>query len=175
MQLQVSITNINKEIKSSIVLLIDENGKNIGKVGINDALTLAKSVGLDLVEINNSSCELPVCRIMNFGKWRYEQSKKIKKNTQQKQQIKEIKFRPNTSDNDLIYRAKHADKFLSVGYKVKLTVRFRGREHNHMYKTGKILLEKFLELVKEKYVFDNNTKVEGSCIVLLLSPLSEDK
>lgn len=167
---------VNDAIGSSRVLLIDESGNNIGDVARSYALNLAKQAGLDLVEINSGNKGLPVCKIMDFGKFKYEKSKKSKKNKVQKKTTKEVKFRPNTGDNDLAYRAKHVKEFLSDGHKVKLVVRFRGRELEHMYETGKVLLQKFLSLLDElniDFIANDVAKAEGRSIVLLIS--SENK
>lgn len=164
--------NINQKIKASIVLLIDENGNNIGNINTHEALLKAQNSGLDLVEINSKAT--PVCKIMDFSKWKYEQSKKAKKNKHQKQEIKELKFRPNTGENDLKYRAKQADKFLIKGNKVKLVVRFRGREQEHIFTTGKNLLEKFLGFLNTSFIIDSNANIESGAIKMIIA-LAEKK
>jgi len=158
-------TRINNGIKARTIHLIDENGNNVGKIQLFTALNMAVEAGLDLVEVSSNK-DIPVCRIMDYGKWRYEQTKRTKKNKTQKQGIKEIKFRPNTSDNDLSYRAKHVDQFITDGHKVKLCVRFKGREVEHMYQTGKNLLERFLSLISVKYKMSDTAKAEGKNITL---------
>ena len=167
-------TRINKNIRAKNVLLIDQEGNNIGSVNLLKALGMASDVGLDLVEVGSGK-DAPVCRIMDYGKWRYEQSKRLKKNKNQgKGQInKEIKFRPNTGDNDLIYRAKQIDEFIKEGCKVKLSVRFRGREIEHMYDTGKNLLERFLVLISVNYKMIGNAIVEGKNISQWVGPEGE--
>lgn len=167
-------TRINKSIRAKNVLLIDEQGKNVGSVRLFKALDMASDVGLDLVEVS-SNRGTPVCRIMDYGKWRYEQSKRIKKNksNSNKQILKEVKFRPNTGDNDLSYRAKQVDQFITSGYKVKLCVRFKGRELEHMYHTGKDLLERFLGLVSVNYKMVGTAKAEGRNITLIMGPENE--
>jgi len=163
--------NINQKIRANTVLLIDENGNNIGSISFREALNKAQLAGLDLVEVSSGSKGVPVCRIMDFGKWKYEQSKRARKNKiqHQRQEIKELKFRPTTGDNDLQYRAKQAEQFLERGDKVRLVVRFKGREQEHMFNTGKVLLEKFLNLMTTTYVIDANPNVEGSSIVMILA------
>lgn len=167
-------TSVNRKIRAPRVLVINENGENLGEMNIMDALSKASNAGLDLVEVSSGKT-VPVCKIMDFGKWKYEQSKKSKKNKggSQKQVVKEIKFRPNTGDNDLSYRAKNAAKFLVAGHKVKLSVRFKGREMEHMYDTGKSLLERFLVLVKHPFNIDGNAIAEGNSISLMISPEKE--
>ena len=171
--------NVNQKIKSNFVLLIDENGKKIGQVKTNEALNKAQNIGMDLVEVSSGSDGIPVCRIIDLGKWKYEQSKKQKKNKNksngQKQEVKELKFRPNTGNNDLLYRAKQADQFLKRGDKVKLNVRFKGREQEHMFITGKALLEKFLELISIPYFIESNANVEGNSITIILVEKNNDR
>ena len=163
--------NVNKNIRASEILLIDERGVNLGRVNFRYALNMAIDSNLDLVEVSSGSNGIPVCRIMDFGKWKYEQSKKIKKSrvNSQKQEIKELKFRPNTGDNDLEYRAKQVDQFLQRGCKVKLNVRFKGREQEHMFVTGKILLEKFLKLISIPYCLESSANIEGNSITVIIS------
>jgi translation initiation factor IF-3 len=170
-QQSVKSTNINGRIRASRVLLITEKGTNLGEMNITDALNRARHAGLDLVEVS-SGRTTPVCKIMDFGKWKYEQAKRTRKQKSQghKQLVKEIKFRPNTGDNDLNYRAKNATKFLTAGHKVKLSIRFKGRELEHKYETGKSLLERFLALVEYKFIIDGEAKMEGRNIVLFISP-----
>lgn len=162
--------NINNKIRAQKILLIDENGQNVGIFKTQDALFRAKTAGLDLVEVSAGQNGMPVCKILDYGKWKYEQTKQIKKQKSQikKQEVKEIKFRPNTGDNDLRYRAKHAGEFLSEGHKIKLVVRFRGREQEHMFETGKALLEKFMSMMEVEYEIEDMAKVENGAIVLLL-------
>lgn len=138
----------NKRIRARSVLLIDADGNNLGEINFNQALSMAAESGLDLVEVGSQG-KIPVCRIMDYGKWKYDCSKKQKKNKSgtSKKTLKEIKFRPNTSDNDLSYRAKQVDKFIGEGHTVKLVVRYRGREQEHMYKTSKALLTRFFDML----------------------------
>lgn len=161
---------INKQIKASTVLLIDAEGTNVGKVDLIKALNMATSAGLDLVEVNSGN--VTVCRIMDYGKWKYDQSKRLKKskNNSSKQVTKEVKFRPTTGTNDLVYRAKRVDQFIKDGHRVKLSVRFRGREMEHMYDTGRILLEKFLDLISVDISFIGTATAEGNSIVQLVGP-----
>lgn len=165
---------INKNIKAKAVLVIDENGNNIGSLHLLQALNIASNAGLDLVEVSSGK-DVPVCRIMDYGKWCYEQSKRIKKNKSQNKthDSKEIKFRPNTNINDLSYRAKQLDGFIKEGYRIKLCVRFKGREIEHMCDTGKNLLERFLALVSVNYKMIGNAVVEGRNISQWLGPESE--
>jgi translation initiation factor IF-3 len=165
---------INNNIKASTVLLIDENGKNVGNVHLSEALSRANSIGLDLVEVSSGK-KTPVCRIMDYGKWRFEQTKRQKRNKNQnhKQGSKEIKFRPNTNHNDLSYRAKQVAGFIKDGYRVKLSVRFKGREVAHMFDTGKDLLEKFLSLITIDYKIMGNAIAEDRSIALWIGSVDE--
>ena len=162
---------VNRDIRVSTVLLIDENGNNLGQVKTFNAIKRAEGLGLDLVEVSVGK-DIPVCRIIDYGKWKYDQSKRLKNKKQVKKQVvKEIKFRPNTGDNDIKYRVKHAQEFLRDGNKVKLTVRFKGRELEHMFNTGKNMLEKFLgHLDDSEYNIEGHAKVENRAIALIISP-----
>lgn len=165
---QEKSVNVNRGIRATEVLLIDEEGKNIGIITINEALSNAYSVGLDLVEVGVKG-NIPVCRIIDYGKWKYEQEKRKKKTTQSKQQqTKEIKLRPTTGDNDLNYRAKHVDEFLKEGHRVKIVVKFKGREQEHMFITGKTLLEKFLSKITYKFNIFSNATAEGNAISMTI-------
>jgi len=158
---------VNNSIKSRKVFVIDQNDNNLGLMDTRKAIGIAKNAGLDLVEVNSKS-KTPVCKVLDYGKWKYDQSKKEKKNKQSKKETKEIKFRPNTSDNDLSYRAKQVDKFLNAGKNVKLLVRFKGREQEHMFDTGRSLLERFLAMLESDYIFEKNPTAEGSSISAIL-------
>src|SRR5574342_301176 len=164
---------VNEDIRTNRVFLI-ENGNMSSQIPFHDAFMKAKSSNMDLVEVSQKD-GLPICKIMDYGKFKYEQSKKDKKNRKPKLQVKEIKFRPNTNDNDLLYRAKHAKEFLAEGHKVKLVVRFRGRELEHMLDTGKAMLERFIGMVDVNFHFDSNAKVEGKDISITLSPGNTEK
>lgn len=165
---------INQSIRAAQVLLIDQDGKNLGSISTREALKMAQDAGLDLVEVNQGKSG-SVCRIMDYGKWRYEQTKKVKKNTYHKKTTKEMNFRPTTGENDLKYRAKQVDKFLETGNKVKLVVKFKGREKAHMFDTGRALLERFIDLITADYVIYDTAKNDGGSIMLLLNPQNEEK
>jgi translation initiation factor IF-3 len=165
---------VNRNIRVSHVLLIDEEGNNLGKVPISDALKRAEDSGLDLVEVSSGKNGI-VCRIMDYGKWKYQNTKKAKKNMQHKKVVKEINIRPNTGYNDLKYRAKQVDKFIEAENKVKLVVKFKGREQAHAYETGKNIIEKFLKLINVKYAIYDVAKSDGRTISLMLNPSKEEK
>jgi translation initiation factor IF-3 len=167
--MQEKNANINRSIRAPKVLLITETGENLGIIATSEALKRAIEVGEDLVEMSSAN-GVPVCKIMNYGKYKYEQSKKQKGNKQQKQVTKEIKFRPNTGENDLKYRAKQVDDFIQEEHKVKLTVRFRGREEEHIPETGKALLERFLNFITCECVIEEGMKFEGRSVYVLIAP-----
>lgn len=165
-------TSINRSIRSPKVLLITESGENLGVVATNEALRRAMDGGMDLVQVSEAKGGVPVCKIMDYGKWKYEQAKKNKKNKQQSQSqtMKEMKFRPNTGDGDLVYRAKQVDEFLKEGYKIRLVVRFRGREEEHIAETGRALLERFLDLVQVECILEDTMKFEGRTVFITIAP-----
>jgi translation initiation factor IF-3 len=123
---------VNFQIKVPQVRVIQDDGTSLGVMNTKEALKLAQDQGLDLVEINPKSSP-PVCKIYNYGKFKYEEKKKQaeSRKKQKSQELKELTFRPNTDFNDLNHKLKSAKEFLSDGHKVKFTVRFRGREVTH--------------------------------------------
>ena len=140
---------INEQIKANKVQVIDEQGEKRGVMGIHDALDLAYEKKLDLVLVAPNA-EIPVCKIMNYGKYKFEQSKKEKeaKKKQKIFEIKEIRITPNIEQHDFEFKLKNAQKFIEDGNKVKITVRFRGREMNYL-KLGEQVLNKFIEELAE--------------------------
>jgi len=137
---------------------------------IQEALEKAYSVDLDLVEVAPDA-RPPVCRIMDYGKYLYEQSKKARE-ARKKQviiQIKEIKLRPKTEGHDFQFKARHAERFLKGGNKAKITMIFRGRELVHV-ELGKRLLDRFAEALKELAIIEQEPKLEGRHMVMVLAP-----
>ncbi|HPA15290.1 MAG TPA: translation initiation factor IF-3 [Desulfobacterales bacterium] len=163
-------TNINEEIKAKEVRVIDPNGQQVGIVPIYKALEAAADFGLDLVEISPNASP-PVCKIMDYGRYRYELTKKQQeaKKKQSAFQIKEIKIRPKTGDHDLNVKIGHIKKFLEKKDKVKVTVVFRGREIT-LSQIGRDLLSKIVEETGEIAVVEQSPKFEGRTIVMILSP-----
>lgn len=159
---------INFKIRSKKVLVIDDSGENLGSMMLEQAVNLARSKNKDLVEVSQNK-ELSTCRIMDYGKWKFEQSKKQKKQKTQKQQTKEIKMRPNIGSHDIGYRAKNARDFLSKGHRVKVIIRFRGREKAHMMNTGKDLMDKFLSALECEYNIEKELGMEGYALTFVLS------
>lgn len=161
-----------RAIKSRSVLLIDTEGRNLGVVDTRDAYRMAEGAGLDLVQVGDGKNGIPVCKIMDHGKWKYEQSKKRKAAKAAQPTTKELKMRPNTGEHDLKYRAEQASSFLDDGDKVKVLVRFKGRERNHMVDTGKDVLEKFLQLIDpSKYRIEKAADIGERDISITLLPV----
>ena len=150
--------------------LIDEDGNQAGIVSISDALTRAENTGLDLVEISENSTP-PVCKILDFGKYRYElqKQKKINKKKQHVVQLKEIRIRPNTGDHDLLTKLNKAQKFIASGAKLKITVMFRGREMARK-EAGMDLLTRVTNILEDVAKIDKEASMEGRRMSIILSP-----
>jgi len=155
--------------------LIDAEGENVGVVSIEEALSMAASVTLDLVEIVPNA-EPPVCRIMDFGKFKFESSKKkgAAKKKQKKTQVKEIKFRPVTDIGDYNIKLRNMVKFLEAGDKTKVTVRFRGREMAHR-DLGMVMLKRVEADLAEYAVVEQFPKMEGRQMIMVMAPISKEK
>jgi len=164
---------VNEQIKHREVRVIDTDGKQIGIMDIQKALKLAKSKQLDLVQVAPKA-NPPVCRIMDYGKYKYEQSKKEKeaKKKQKVINVKELRMSPNIEEHDLQVRIKNARRFLKEGDKVKVTIKFRGREITHN-SLGKEVLEHFAENVKDLAVIEKKPKLEGKNMIMILAPKTE--
>lgn len=162
---------INEAIKAKQVRLIDENGENRGIVSIAEALKIADDAGFDLIEISPQA-NPPVCKVLDYGKYKYEIQKR--KNEAKKNQkvvnIKELKIRPAIDTHDYDVKLKQAKKFLSQGDKVKVTMRFKGREMsaNDM---GKDILNKIIEDLESEAKVDSAPKLEGRQMSMMLSPI----
>ena len=161
-------TRKNDRIRSYEVRLIGAEGNQIGVVPTEKALELAKASGLDLVEVSANS-RPPVCRVMDFGKYQYEQSKKTKDNKSSSQKIKEVKFRLTIGEHDYITKLKRAEKFLFKGNKVKLTLFFRGREMEHKGMGQENLLNTVKELDHIAQA-DTVPKMVGRQMIIIVSP-----
>lgn len=161
---------VNTQIRASEVRLIDAEGEQVGVVSRDEALTAARETGLDLVEISPNA-EPPVCRIMDHGKFLFEQRKKqaAAKKKQKQIQVKEIKFRPTTEEGDYQVKLRNLIRFLENGDKAKVTVRFRGREMAHQ-DIGARLLDRVKEDLAEHGVVEQQPKREGRQMVMVLSP-----
>ena len=164
---------INEEIRVKEVRLVSGDGEQLGIVAAKDALRMAQEKELDLVEVS-ANAKPPVCRIMDYGKFRYEQSKR-EKEVRKKQRIisvKEIKLRPNIEDHDLFTKSKNSSKFLKEGDKVKVTMMFRGREMAHT-ELGKQLLDKVAVEMHEIANIERHPKIEGRNMIMILAPKQE--
>ena len=163
-------TRINNRIKVPEVRLIDEDGTQLGVVTTKEALQLAYDKELDLVEVA-SKASPPVCRIINYGKFKYEQKQRQKaaKKNSSKSTMKELKFRPKIGKHDINVRIKHARKFLLKGYKVRLIVRFRGREHSHP-EIAKDLLNNVYKALEDISDIETFPRKEGAVMSMNLGP-----
>ncbi|SHJ11584.1 bacterial translation initiation factor 3 (bIF-3) [Lutispora thermophila DSM 19022] len=161
---------INEEIKDKEVRVIDTNGEQLGIMSSKQALEIAMERELDLVKIAPQA-KPPVCKIMDYGKFTFEQSKREKeaRKNQKVINVKEIRFSPKIEEHDLNVKAKNAQKFLNDGNKVKVTIRFRGREIDHVA-YGEKALERFYEIIKDHCVIEKPAKLEGKNLSLTLSP-----
>ena len=150
--------------------MIAPDGSQLGILPTEQALQTAYSQNLDLVEVAPEA-RPPVCRIMDYGKFRYEQSKKSReaKKKQTVIELKEIKLRPKTEEHDFQFKARHAERFLQEGNKAKITMMFRGREMARMDR-GRVVLDRFVETLKEVCVVEQAPKVEGRNMTLILAP-----
>ena len=150
--------------------LIDEEGAQLGIVTLREALTIAEQRGLDLMEVAPNAVP-PVCRIVDYGKFRYEQTKKDReaRKNQKQAELKEVRLKPKTDDHDLEVKAKQARKFLLAGDKVKFTVRFRGREIFHP-DIGREMLDHMAEDLRDVATIEQRPLMEGRALSLLLAP-----
>ena len=160
---------INEQIRDKEVRVIGQDGEQLGIMSAKEAYLMAKNAELDLVKIAPGA-KPPVCKIINYGKYRYEQARREKeaKKKQKTIDVKEIRLSPNIDTNDLNTKSNQARKFLSKGDKVKVTLRFRGREMAHMNQT-KYILDDFAEKLSDIAVVDKPSKVEGRSLVMFLT------
>ena len=164
---------INEEIRDKEIRLIGESGEQLGIMSAKQALELATAQELDLVKISPNAVP-PVCKIMDYGKYKYESAKR-EKESKKKQRVvvmKELRLRPAIEENDLKTKAKMGTKFLANGDKLKVSVRFRGRELGHK-DIGFIVLDKFVELVQEQGTPVGKPKMEGNSLVLMVEPTAK--
>ena len=160
---------INGQIKEKEVQLIGAEGEKIGVVSIEKALDLAEEANLDLVLVAPNAKPV-VCKLMNYGKYKFEQAKKEKESrkNQKTVEIKEIRVTPNIGEHDFTFKSKNARSFLEAGNKVKFTVRFRGRELNNV-KSGEIVLTKFVEDLSDISTVEKKPFLEGKTMFVILS------
>ena len=160
---------INEQIRDKEIRLIGENGEQLGIMSARDAMKMAKEAELDLVKIAPAA-KPPVCKIIYYGKYRYEQARKEKeaKKKQKTIEVKEVRLSPNIDVNDLNTKVGAARKFIEKGNKVKVTLRFRGREMAHM-QSSKHILDDFAEQLKDVASVDKPPKIEGRNMTMFLT------
>lgn len=164
--------NVNRKIRASEVRVIDANGQQVGIMTIGDALRLAETQELDLVEVSPTA-RPPVCRIMDYGKFKYEQSKKAQE-ARKKQtvvSIKEVKMRPKTDEHDFDFKLKNVKRFLEEGNKTKITVVFRGREMAHP-EFGRRMLDRVTSELQGLATVEQSPRMEGKAISMIVAPKS---
>ena len=161
----------NNRITSSEVQVIASDGENLGILNLNDAINRAREEGLDLIELAPNA-KPPVCKIMDMGKYKYDQQKKANqaKKKQKTVSLKEIKLRPGTETHDYNFKIKNAKKFISKGDKVKFTVKFKGREMQHS-QLGKELMNRIIEETKDIAKVESQPKLEGRQMVMIIQPI----
>jgi translation initiation factor IF-3 len=152
------------------VRVIDMEGQQLGVISLTEALAEAAKAGLDLVEVSPTAAP-PVCRIMDYGKFRYQQSKKVQisKKSQTVIQVKEIRLRPKTEEHDLEVKVKHVRKFLEQHNKVKISMMFRGREIAYT-DIGRKIMEDIKNTLADGCVIDQQPKLEGRNMIMIISP-----
>ena len=160
---------INDKIRAKEVQLIGDSGEQFGVVNLNEALNKAEEKNLDLVLVSPNT-NPPVCKIMNYGKYKFEQSKREKeaKKKQKVVEIKEIRITPNIEQHDFEFKAKNARKFIEDGNKLKITIRFKGREVNNS-KLGEDVLNKFIENLSDIAIVEKQPKLEGRSMFIMLA------
>lgn len=160
---------INEEIRAREVRVVSESNEQLGVMSLKDALAMAEEQQLDLVEVAPTG-KPPVCRVMDFGKFRYEQQKR-EKDAKKKQKVftlKEVKLRPNIEDHDFYVKLKAAQRFLEEGNKVKVTIMFRGRELSHP-ELGRKVLMRVAEELKEIANMERDAKLEGRNMTMVMA------
>ncbi len=161
---------VNTEIDARSIRLIDADGEMVGVVSLREGLDMAAEVGLELVEVSPNA-DPPVCKILDFGKFKYEAQKK--KNEARKKQkvieVKEVKLRPNIDDNDYEVKMRAMRKFLTEGDKVKVTLRFRGREMAHQH-LGMAVLDRVREAIDDLAKVESMPRMEGRQMVMIVAP-----
>ena len=160
----------NERIKALDVQVIGSDGKNLGVIQLKQAIQLAKDEGLDLIEISPNA-NPPVCKIMDMGKYKYDLQKKanLAKKKQKVVSLKEIKLRPGTEIHDYNFKMKNAKKFITKGDKVKFTVKFKGREMQHV-ELGKDLMNRIIEDTKDIAKVETHPKFEGRQMIMIIQP-----
>lgn len=165
----ISDLMINEQIRDKEVRLIGEEGEQLGILPTKEAMRLAKEANLDLVKIAPTA-KPPVCKIIDYGKYRYELARKEKeaKKKQKITEIKEVRLSPNIDENDMLTKANMARKFITKGDKVKVTLRFRGREMAHT-SSSRVILDKFYAILEDVAVIEKPAKLEGRSMIMFLT------
>ena len=165
---------INEEIRDREVRVVDQNGEQLGVMSGRDALALAEERQLDLVKIAPQA-RPPVCKLMDYGKYRFEQSKKERefRKNQKVITVKEVRLSATIEDHDIDVKFKNAVKFLKEGNKVKVTIRFRGRQITHS-DIGRQVMNEFAERIKEYGTVDKAPQMEGRSMIMFISPRASD-
>ena len=165
---------INEEIRDREVRVVDQNGEQLGVMSGRDALALAEERQLDLVKIAPQA-RPPVCKLMDYGKYRFEQSKKERefRKNQKVITVKEVRLSATIEDHDIDVKFKNAVKFLKDGNKVKVTIRFRGRQITHS-DIGRQVMNEFAERIKEYGTVDKAPQIEGRNMIMFISPRASD-
>jgi translation initiation factor IF-3 len=168
-------TRINEQIRAPQIRVIDETGKQLGVMTPSEAMRLARERELDLVEVA-SNAKPPVCRLIDYGKYQYEQTKRERqaRKAQKQIEIKEVRLRPKTSEHDTDVRVRQARKFLESGAKVKVRLRFRGREIQHPQVALKIL-DDFAKRLADVGEVEIRPNMEGRSLLMILAPISKGK
>ena len=165
---------INNRIQVREVRLIDHQGNQRGIIQTAEALDLAREADMDLVEVSPNA-NPPVCKLLDYGKYKFEQEKRLKEARKKTKTIKlkEIRMQPRIEKHDLQFKTKHIKEFLAEGFKVKVTIRFRGRELAHT-ELGKDKLDQVLELLEDSYKIESPPKMEGRFMSMFLSSQSKN-
>lgn len=166
---------VNREIRAPKVRLIGAEGEQVGVVALYEALRMAEDAGMDLVEISAGSVP-PVCKIIDYGKFRYDQTKREKENkkAQHQSKVKEVRFKPNIDEHDFLTKLGHAREFISKGNKVKITCTFRGREMAHP-ENGVKLVQRFCDELEDISQAEAPAKMFGRMLTTVLAPGSKKK
>lgn len=161
---------INEQIRVREVRLIDEKGEQRGIIPTLEAIRIARDIGLDLVEVAPQSMP-PVCKLLNYGKFKFEQEKKVKDSRKRTKvgELKEIRMQPKIAGHDLDFKSAHVREFLEQGFKVKVTIRFRGRELAHT-EIGEQVLKKVLARLEGYYIMEKLPLMEGRFMSMVLQP-----
>jgi translation initiation factor IF-3 len=163
-------TRVNDQIRISPVRVVDENGEQLGILGLDEAKIAASDRGLDLVEVAPMA-RPPVCRIMDYGKFKYEEARKAReaRKKQHTTHVKEVKFRPGIEEHDFAFKVRHARRFLTEGDKVKATMMFRGRQMAHP-EIGREVLDRVAEAVEDLGKVESAPSMEGRFMIMILAP-----